>query len=77
MIFPLFVIPLVGMLLPAFVWEHGLHGPGECRARSGMASLHVVLGQGLDSGVAALDVIVVDWEEPVEKMDTAVMLLMF
>jgi len=32
-------------------------------------------GQGQDSRVATLDVIAVDWEEPVEKMDAVVMLL--
>ena len=33
------------------------------------------LGQGLDSRVVVLDVIAVDWEEPVEKLDVVVMLL--
>ena len=61
--------------MPAFVWEHGLRGPSERRVRSGMASMHAALGQGLDGGVAALDIIVVDWEELVEKMDTVVVLL--
>ena len=71
MIFPLFVIPLVGTLLPAFVWEHGLRGPSERRVRSGMASMHAALGQGLDGGVAALDIIVVDWEELVRVLGLA------
>jgi len=30
------------------------------------------LGQGLDSRVVVLDVIAVDWEEPVEKLDVVV-----
>ena len=63
--------------MPAFVQEHGLHGPSEHGARRKTASMRAALGQGLDSGVATLDIIAMDWEEQVEKMDTAVMLLTF